>query len=256
MFSKLAREPMGACPAKEGGLGACPAKEGGLGACPHISILMPIYNGAEFLPESVASVLQQTYRDWELLIAINGYEPESQVYTMVRDYIKAIGDTRIRVLDYHDCKGKSATLNKMVTNCHPKAAYVALLDVDDIWLPDKLLAQQPYWEQGYDVIGTKCVYFGDMNNVVPDIPVGDISVFNFLQVNPVINSSAIIKKYLAHWETGNFVEDYDLWLQLWQANRRFFNCPKVLVKHRIHQASAFNAKGNDNYVAALRLKYA
>ena len=111
-------------------------------------------------------------------------------------------------------------------------------------------------KKGYDVIGTKCVYFGEMNNIVPAIPNGDIGNFNFLQVNPLINSSAVIKKELAHWDTTVFgVEDYDLWLRLWREKKRFYNCPEVLVKHRIHRQSAFNAKGNDNHVAALRLKY-
>jgi glycosyltransferase involved in cell wall biosynthesis len=215
---------------------------------------MPIYNGAGFLPESISSVLQQTFWDWELLIAINGYEEDSGLYQMVRNYAQAIGDTRIKIFDYYDCKGKAATLNKMLGECQYE--YVALLDVDDIWRQDKLEAQQPYLQQGYDVIGSKCVYFGEMNNVVPNIPVGDISSFNFLQVNPMINSSAVIKKELANWDTTVFgIEDYDLWLRLWRGNKRFYNCPEVLVKHRIHKESAFNAKGNNNHVEALRLKY-
>jgi glycosyltransferase involved in cell wall biosynthesis len=218
------------------------------------SILMPIYNGSEFLPQSVSSVIQQTFQEWELIIAINGYEPNSQIFQMVDNYIKAMGDDRIRVLDYHDCKGKAATLNKMLGEC--KYSYVAILDVDDIWLPTKLEVQQPFLLKGYDVIGTKCVYFGEMNNIIPAIPNGDIGNFNFLQVNPLINSSAVIKKELAHWDTTVFgVEDYDLWLRLWREKKRFYNCSEVLVKHRIHRQSAFNAKGNDNHVAALRLKY-
>ena len=225
------------------------------GLSPQVSILMPVYNGSEFLPESVSSVIQQTFTEWELLIAINGYDqPESTIYQMVRDYIKAIGDTRIKVLDYYECKGKAATLNKMLGEC--QHSYVAILDVDDIWLPGKLAAQQPFLIKGYDVIGTKCVYFGDMNNIIPAIPTGDITEFNFLKVNPVINSSAVIKKKLAHWDTTVFgIEDYDLWLRLWKEKRCFYNCDEVLVKHRIHKQSAFNAKGNNNGVEALRLKY-
>ena len=225
------------------------------GLSPQVSILMPVYNGSEFLPESVSSVIQQTFTEWELLIAVNGYdEPESTIYVMVRDYIKAIGDTRIKVLDYYDCKGKAATLNKMLGEC--QNSYVAILDVDDIWLPGKLAAQQPFFLKGYDVIGTKCVYFGEMNNIIPAIPTGDITEFNFLKVNPVINSSSVIKKELAYWDPTVFgIEDYDLWLRLWKEKRRFYNCDEVLVKHRIHKQSAFNAKGNNNGVEALRLKY-
>jgi len=222
-----------------------------------VSILMPIYNGIEFLSDSVSSVLQQNVKKWELLIAINGHPPKSDVYQTTLNYItqSAASDPRIRLLDYHECKGKAATLNKMLAEC--RYSYVAILDVDDIWHPAKLETQMPYLKQKYDVVGTQCIYFGDiMNGQVPKIPTGDISHFNFLEFNPMINSSAVLKKELAIWDTTLFgVEDYDLWLSLWKQGRRFYNCPKIVVKHRLHQTSAFNAKGNNDHVAALKTKY-
>ena len=219
-----------------------------------VSILMPIYNGVEFIEESVSSVINQTAKNWELLIAINGHPPNSDVYKKVCDYIFPMNDERIRVFDYNQCKGKSETLNVMISQC--SYDYVALLDVDDIWLHNKLEVQMPYILQNYDVIGTKCVYFGDYNNIIPSIPYGDISNYNFLNVNPVINSSSIIRKTLAYWDkTFDGVEDYDLWIRLWKDNFRFYNCNDVLVKHRIHQTSAFNAKGNNDMVCKLKQKY-
>lgn len=214
-----------------------------------VSILMPIYNGIEFIQESVSSILAQTQTEWELIVGINGYPALSPVFQTAEAYLVNLDDPRIRLLDFPECKSKSVTLNKMVPLC--KYPYVALLDVDDIWLPEKLAVQWPFLKQ-YDVIGTKCVYFGDLNNIVPDIPSGNISAFNFLQVNPIINSSCIIKKNLAKWKTDwDGVEDYELWLRLWRENRRFYNCPDIQVKHRIHKTSAFNAKGNNNQVAKL-----
>ena len=223
-----------------------------------ISILMPIYNGVEFIRESIPSVLSQTVDSWELLIAINGHPPNSTVYQEVLNYSSSFNDSRIRVFDFHECKGKSVTLNKMLSEC--SYPYVALLDVDDIWLPSKLEAQLPFCHktennEKYDVIGTKCVYFGDMNNIVPNIPSGDISSFNFFKWNPVINSSALIKKELARWDCSTMLEDYDLWLRLWKQKYRFYNCNEVLVKHRIHRSSAFNAQGNHNHVADLLKKH-
>jgi glycosyltransferase involved in cell wall biosynthesis len=218
-----------------------------------ISILMPIYNGVEFIKESVPSILAQTNPSWELLIGINGYPENSHVYQTVATYLTYLNDNRIKLFDFPECKGKAETLNKMVTKC--QYTYVALLDVDDIWLPLKLETQMPFCLKNYDVIGTKCVYFGDLNNIVPAIPVGDLSEFNFLQVNPVINSSALIKKVHAQWNPKWNVEDYDLWLKLWKQRRTFYNCADVLVKHRIHKTSAFNAKGNNNNVAELKKQY-
>ena len=51
-----------------------------------ISILMPIYNGIEFINESVLSVIAQTYEKWELLIGINGHAQNSEVYKIAQKY--------------------------------------------------------------------------------------------------------------------------------------------------------------------------
>ena len=51
-----------------------------------ISILIPIYNGVEFIEESVSSVLRQNYENWELLIGINGHPPNSKTYLIAKEY--------------------------------------------------------------------------------------------------------------------------------------------------------------------------
>lgn len=206
---------------------------------------MPIYNGIEFIEESVSSILEQKYDEWELIIGINGHPINSEVYILAKDYEKR--SKKISVLDFFDIKGKSNTLNEMILFC--KYDYVALLDVDDIWNPEKLQIQSQMLGK-YDVIGSKCVWFGDRSCTIPSIPVGDISYFDFTLVNPIINSSAIIRKKLCHWNE-NGIEDYDLWLKLRKQNCKFYNFEQILVKHRIHQASAFNSKGNHNKVADL-----
>jgi teichuronic acid biosynthesis glycosyltransferase TuaG len=212
-----------------------------------ISILIPIYNGIEFIDESVSSVLRQTYGNWELLIGINGHPPNSKIYLIAKEYEKK--SDKIKVFDFHQIKGKSNTLNEMVKHC--KYDYVALLDVDDNWHHDKLSVQSQLLNR-FDVIGSNCVWFGDRNGVVPPIPVGDISNYNFALVNPIINSSSIIRKELCHWNNMfDGVEDYDLWIRLRKHNKKFFNFETVLVKHRIHNTSAFNSKGNDDIVPRL-----
>lgn len=215
-----------------------------------ISILMPIYNGIEFIQDSVSSILQQTFESWELIIAINGHPPNSDVYKTAYVFQNIYPD-KIKVLDFHHLCGKSTTLNAMIPYC--KYDYVALLDVDDIWFPTKLEMQSSYLYK-YDVIGTKCIYFGDINGNIPDNPVGDLSEFPFLSCNPMINSSVLIRKEYCHWEE-NGIEDYELWLRLKYQGRTFFNCRDVLVRHRIHSDSAFNSKGHTNKVHELREHY-
>jgi glycosyltransferase involved in cell wall biosynthesis len=214
-----------------------------------ISILIPIYNGIEFIEESVSSVLNQTYDQWELLIGINGHPQDSEVYKIAEIYKSK--SNKIRVFDFYNIKGKSNTLNEMIKFCNYN--YVAILDVDDIWHPQKLEFQSRLLNN-YDVIGSNCVWFGNRPGVVPQIPTGDISNIDFSIVNPIINSSSIIRKEIAYWNE-NGIEDYDLWLRLRKLNKKFFNFKEILVKHRIHNASAFNSKGNNNKVDSLLVNH-
>lgn len=210
---------------------------------PQISILMPIYNGIEFIQDSVVSIKQQTYTNWDLLIGINGYPVNSEVYKIAKQY----ECENIKVIEILETKGKSNALNEMLK--YSKANYIALLDVDDIWLPNKLQSQIQFIQKDFDVVGTMCKYFGD-KDCYPSIPVGNISDFNFLTVNPIINSSAIIKKELCYWKDID-LEDYDLWLRLWKQNKTFYNVEECHVLHRCHSNSAFNANGNHLKVDSL-----
>ena len=137
---------------------------------------MPIYNGIEFIDESVSTILYQTYKEWELIIGINGHQPNSDVYQLAKKY--ELRDQRIKVYDLpENIKGKSAALNEMLNLCSSESKWISLLDVDDKWSPKKLESQLPFISE-YDVIGTMCKYFGD-SNIVPQLPCGDISNFNF-----------------------------------------------------------------------------
>ena len=217
-----------------------------------ISILIPIYNGIEFIEESVSSVLEQSFESWELIIGINGHPKDSDVYLIAKEYEKM--SSKIKVVDLYSIRGKSDALNEMIKYCIYD--YVAILDVDDIWHKEKLKIQSQYLGN-YDVIGTKCIYFGDKEGTIPFVPIGDISTFDFLRMNPVINSSSIIRKSLCYWDNSQSclgVEDYDLWLRLWKQNKKFYNFSQICVKHRIHQTSAFN-NTNTNRVPALIQKY-
>jgi glycosyltransferase involved in cell wall biosynthesis len=213
-----------------------------------ISILMPIYNGIEFIGESVNSIIEQTFTEWELLIGINGHCENSDIYKIALQY----ENCKIKVYDLYNIKGKSNTLNELIKYC--RYDYIALLDVDDYWFSNKLEVQYDYLYK-YDIIGSKCIYFGE-SNLVPFIPTGDISNFDFKLVNPIINSSSIIRKSLCYWDnTIDGVEDYDLWLKLNKQNYKFYNCDEILVKHRIHCNSSFNSKNNNLLVKDLLEKY-
>lgn len=222
-----------------------------------ITILMPIYNGVQYFTQSFYSIVQQTFTNWELIIGINGHIQNSNIYNFVKNVVSNYPELvhKIKVIDYYYLSGKSNTLNKMIEEC--QYDYVALLDVDDIWEKNKLEMQIIYLNT-YDVIGSKCIYFnnnGEHSNG-PELPIGDFSNFNFKLFNPVINSSSIIRKNLCYWNNDlNGVEDYDLWLRLKRDGKKFYNCSDNLVKHRLHNDSAFNSKGNSLKLTELLNKY-
>lgn len=208
------------------------------------SILIALKNGIEYIDESVTSVIEQTYKDWELIIGVNSLEQNSIEYRVAKEYEDI--DPRIRVYDMYEVTGKANSLNKMLDYC--KYDWVSILDVDDIWMPTKLEKQAPFLND-YDVIGTHCVYFERLEGITPKIPFGNLNDFDFKSVNPIINSSAILRKSLAYWnEEYSGVEDYDLWLRLRRQKKRFYNIEEVLVKHRVHETSAFNSKNQQEKI--------
>ena len=69
---------------------------------------------------------------------------------------------------------------------------------------------------------------------------------NFINGNPVINSSVLLKKELCYWDKNyEGIEDYELWLRLRKQNKKFYNLPDILVRHRIHKTSHFNTQNHD-----------
>lgn len=208
---------------------------------PHISILIPLYNGIELLEETLDSVKKQTYANWTVHIGVNGWEPNSPVFQAASRF----ASPQIHIYDLHECQGKPATLNKLTTKTSDD--WVALLDADDLWHPEKLEVQVRFQQSQpqFDVIGTGANYFGDRGGS-PHVPTGDITNEDFWKVNPLLHSSILMRRSLATWNPENrILEDYELWLRLrYQKRARFFNIPYPLLFHRIHAKSHFN--GNNS----------
>lgn len=215
-----------------------------------ISILLPIYNGFEYMDESINSVIEQTYDKWELLIGINGHPENSEIYKKAKLYEKKTN--KIKVYDFFNIKSKVDTLHELLK--YTKYNWISLIDVDDIWLKNKLNKQSQYMNC-YDIIGTHTHYIGNLEGV-PVIPLYDISKINFVNSNPIINSSVLLKKELCFWDKFyEGIEDYELWLRLRKQNKKFYNLPDILVRHRIHQNSQFNTQNHDIKLNKLLEKY-
>jgi teichuronic acid biosynthesis glycosyltransferase TuaG len=165
-------------------------------------------------------------------------------------------DARVRVyIQPPTIKGKSQSLNDLMQ--HVCGDWIALLDCDDAWAPTKLEAQIQVLDtvaRDAAVIGTHTVYFGDMQGT-PTIPTGYIEPTTLLTVNPIINSSVLIRREYCRWDGAyDGIEDYELWMRIVCAGGKLYNLPQHLTAHRIHTSSAFNTKQHD--LSGLRAKYA
>ena len=210
-----------------------------------ISILMPLYNGIEFLDESIPSIINQTYTQWELIIGINGHS--NAAASDIIKKIKSFKDKRIKTVLCSSI-GKSKTLNKLTW--YAKYEYICVIDVDDKWVSSKLEKQLPLIKK-YDVIGTDVEYFGNKSGT-PGLFLGKLSKIMFSYQNPIINSAVMLRACDAWWdEEWEGLDDYNLWIELLKRKRTFYNVPEILVNHRLHNASFFNNK-NDEMATKLK----
>jgi glycosyltransferase involved in cell wall biosynthesis len=221
-----------------------------------LTVLLTVYNNERYLQEAIASVLAQTWRDFELLIGLNGCTDGSE--RIAREFAN---DQRVRVLSFAD-KGRTKTLNQLLGETN--AELLAIQDADDVWFPEKLAKQIPLFSS-CDVVGTYIDYINEQGKVLIPGPLhcsSDVEIKQAMRRgdNQVANSSSVFSaaavKQVGGWD-GEFsgVEDFDLWIRLAQAGKVFANIPETLVHHRIHRSSSFNAAGNSNYLPRLLKKH-
>jgi teichuronic acid biosynthesis glycosyltransferase TuaG len=105
---------------------------------PSVSIIMPSYNCKEYISYSIESVIEQTYKDWELLI-VDDYSTDGTV-DLLKEWEK--GDGRIRI--FYQTVNEGAAVARNIALAHARGRYIAFLDSDDRWKKDKLEAQLAY----------------------------------------------------------------------------------------------------------------
>lgn len=201
---------------------------------PAVSILLPVYNGAAYLLESLDSVLQQTHQDFELIIIDDGSRDESA------RIIQSINDRRIRFYR-QDNRGLAATLNRAIELS--RGEYLARQDQDDVSLPDRLKKQLSYLisHPHCSLVGTwaEIVSGTEKTGRVHRHAAEDYCLkFDLLFDNPFVHSSVMLRKSAVE-AVGMYStdpsrqppEDYELWSRLsrqWEVS----NIPEVLHIYR------------------------
>lgn len=205
-----------------------------------VTWLIPILNGMPYLPETLASIEAQTYKNWEVLVWDNG--STDGTLEELEKWIPNRLPGRVFIGEPH---GVGGSLKRLVEEC--KTELCARIDADDINLPERLAEQVKFLTEHQEiaVVGSQMYYIdekGNLSEYTYHVPLqhNDI-VCTMLSSNCVAHPSVLFRRS-AILEVGNYkelpnIEDYDLWMRV-ATNFKLANIDKPLVKYRRHAKSA------------------
>ena len=121
-----------------------------------ISIIVPVYNAGAYIRETISMVAAQTYGNWELLLVDDGSEDDSR--EKIRESMES-GDARIRLIEKQQNEGAARARNTGIEAS--KGRYVAFLDADDLWMPDKLEKELAFMKEKQAAFVFTAYEFGD-----------------------------------------------------------------------------------------------
>lgn len=208
-----------------------------------VSIIMPAYCCSKYLPLSVASVQAQTWQNWELLIA-DDCSPDDTYETASR---LAEHDPRIRVLRTAGNSGPAAARNLALSNA--RGSYVAFLDSDDLWKPEKLSRQIAF--MGRTGARFSCTAYDRISQDGSTI-LGRVTPFKkadynkvLYMANPVGNSTAVYDRdalgefRVPHIRKRN---DFALWLSILKKTDYVWGMGECLACYRVQENSVSSNK--------------
>jgi glycosyltransferase involved in cell wall biosynthesis len=202
-------------------------------ASPLISVVLPLYNGELYIEEAINSILNQTFKDFELLIINDGSKDRSA------EIVKNMSDERIILISQKNT-GMAGALNHGLSIA--KGQLIARQDADDISHPDRFQKQVDFLKNNPDcaLVGTWARIFSDKGSKsrFHQHPTGNLTLKLLLLFNnPFVHSSLMIKKSALD-EVGYFdtfkdqlIQDYELWSRI-AAKFEIANIPEVLQDYR------------------------
>ena len=204
---------------------------------PKISLIMSVYNGEDYLAETVESVLCQTFTEWEFII-INDCSTDN-TSKILAEY--ASKDARVKVHTNKTNLRLPSSLNKALSLAEGK--YIARMDADDICMPDRLQKQYDFMEANPNVDLSSCRFLTLKNGVYSSGGCGgkgdSESIKALLWVtNPILHPGIIAKadviKELGYDKNFTCTEDMELWTRFVLNNKRVEILSEYLMIYRLH----------------------
>lgn len=108
-----------------------------------VSIIVPVYNAEKYIVETIEHVAAQTYEDWEMLLVVDGGGDASA--QVIREYKESRGEERLRLFVRKENRGAAQARNMGLEEATGR--YIAYVDADDLWMPEKLEMQLQYMRE-------------------------------------------------------------------------------------------------------------
>ena len=204
---------------------------------PKVSVIMPMYNEEKYLSESIESILNQTFKDFELII-IDDCSTDNSI-----EIVESYKDKRIRLIRNKVNLGTVRTRNVGLKIA--KGKYVAIMDSDDVSLIDRLSTQYNYLEENDNIflLGSSAIYIDDKGKELRRFRKYDdyeMLAFRLPKSCSIIHSSIMFRntKEYSYDEVFKSAHDYNFYLELLSAGKNLTNLPEFLIKHRVHKDSA------------------
>lgn len=208
---------------------------------PLVTIITPCYNSADFIKETINSVLDQTYVNWELIIIDDKSKDRS--CEIIDEYTKK--HEKIRLIKLEQNGGVSNARNVGLKEA--KGKYIAFLDSDDIWLKEKLAKQVNYME-GQSLPMTFCAYnrideAGDVISRKIEAP-NTVNYHQLLSHNVIIFSTSLtLKSAIADTKFKKLGhEDWIFWLDIFKKPFIGHGINEPLVLYRVRKGSVSSNK--------------
>lgn len=204
---------------------------------PLVSVIMPAYNASQYIAKSISSVQAQTFTNWELIVVDDCSQDGTA--QLVREFVH--DDPRIKLNCNDKNMGVAKTRNFALGLC--RGEFVAFLDSDDVWHPDKIELQLECFRQtGASLVYTSyAIVDSEGQKQCEDFIVpASTSFADMLKENVIGCSTVMISGEIARcnrFAEDYFHEDYVLWMQLLQSGHKMAGIRKVLVDYFFHKDS-------------------
>lgn len=208
-----------------------------------VSIIMPAYNCADFIGNAIESVIAQTYQNWELII-IDDCSTDNTLQ-IIKNYLRK--DSRIKYYKLSRNSGAAVARNKAIDMANGK--YMAFLDSDDVWFPEKLTKQIEFMkENGYNFTCTSYTKIDeqgkDLNRIIKARKKSDYD--GVLKTCPGNSTVVYDVEKLGKFKSPDIKKrnDYVMWLQVIKKGKYLYGLEEPLSSHRIRTNSISSNKFN------------